>query len=328
MLVGEPNCVSVTNFKRELFANAQSVHSLRGNGMLGFAVLVLGATKCNRVANLPNGGNANNWVAPAHPGDAPVVPANASAAIASRIIAQWEHEVEEFKQCLECENTLKQLALAGIDSDFVVSLSDPLCRSAQVTVRQIIEHLEARCSSLDQDMLTKNLEDLESPWKPAVSMEPLWQRDVVAQQVATAGHEPVTDAALVRIHRQILIDTGLFMLNLHDWDKKAENDKTWANFKTFFSDADKNRVKDAAANQLQHGAFSAVGRPGCAGSRPGSPAVVPGAPLTRSTGSSPLTTPGLLEFGCCWSHGLGTNADHNSVACTNKANGHQEDAAI
>jgi len=303
--------------------------------MLGLSVLVLGATELSRAANLPGGGNANDWVAPMHPGDAPDIPAGATAAASSRIVTQWEREVKEFQQHLEAENTLKQLTLTGVNSDCIVSLSDPLCGHANIAVRQTIEHLETRCSALDQDMLTKILEDLQQPWGPAVSMEPLWQCAIIAQQVAAHGCEPVSDTMLVCIFRQIMINTGLFTLDLCDWDKKLENAKTWAEFKIFFVDANKTRINEATVEQLQHGALGAVTRPG---SRPGGPAVTPshpgtpsscpGAPVNCSTSASPVTMPGLADFGCCWSHGFIINVDHNCISCTNKAHGHQGDVAI
>jgi len=290
---GEPNYAAVANLKRECFTNLQAVHSLRGNGRLGLSVLVLGDAECNRLAN-PNGGVVFNWVAPVHPGPAPVFPNGATAAASARIQEQHKRDVDEFHEINEAEASIKQIVLEAIEENFILSLRHPAHGFANVSTRQIIEHLEANYTTLDQDQLAENLQTLALPWEPANTMEPLWQRAVAAQEVAQHGGEPIAEVALLRIFRQTIIDTGLFALDVRDWDKRPADERTWVNFKTFFSDANKKRCKEMTAGQLQHGAFKAVNDPNA--SRPGSPqhASRPGAPDARSAGASPLATSGTL----------------------------------
>jgi len=318
---GVPSYLSVQNLKRELFTNAASVHSTRGSGTHGHAVLVLGDVEYNRIANLPAGGNAHNWTNPVHPGNQPVIPVGATQAQIASLTAQYERDLKEFTTFTDIKNALKRQLLGAVNSTYVCSLQDPFYGYANVSVRDLLTHLETTYAQLDQDQLTTNMEMLKVPWEPSESMEPLWQRAVNAQQVAHAGNDPITDTTLLRIFRKVIGDRGLFELDLRDWDKKEPADQTWDNFKTHFTNANKERMKKTTAGQLQHHAFAAISAPT---SRAGTPTTTATLPLT-----SPITTDGSLTgLFYCWSHGLGNNPDHTSRTCTHKATGHQEDATV
>jgi hypothetical protein len=308
---GPPSFVPLQKLNEELFANASSVYSARGNGALGHAVLVLGVAEYNRVANLPAGGNANNWQAPAHPGIMPNIPAGATNAMIANITATHKAALQEYITYQQVENALKRQLLACVDDTYVCSLKEPRYGYANITTRQIIEHLEATYAVLDQEAMSANLRSLQQPWEPQVSMESLWQRGTTAQQVATAGGNPINDATLLLHTREVLVNTGVFKLDLRDWDNKPVAQRTWANFKTFFTEANKKRIKETTAGQFQHGAFAATER-------------------TSPTRFSPLTLESDQgnEFSYCWTHGLTNNKEHTSKTCTKKATGHQEDATL
>ena len=131
------------------------------------------------------------------------------------------------------EQTLKQQLLAAVEDEYVCSLQDALYGYANVTVRAI----ETTYGQLDQDALTANLVALEEPWEPVESMEKIWQQATYAQGDAEQGGDPITEATLVCIYRDKLKNTGVFSLNLREWDKKPLADCTWANLKTHFTEA-------------------------------------------------------------------------------------------
>jgi len=318
-IVGPPTYLTISQLKRELYANASSIHTILGTGVHGFAVLIIGETAYNAI----NADANQNWVAPVHPGNAPNFVANATGRQLAIATQAYERDLKTFNLMNEVENALKRQLLAAVDHTYVCSLQDALYGYANVTTRALIEHLETNYAALDQDQLTKNMETLEEPWEPQESMEPLWLRAVFAQSVATAGDEPVTNTTLLRIYRKVLSDTGVFELDLRDWDKKPAADKTWDNFKTHFTAANKERAKKATAGQFQGHAFRAIG----AGtdSRPGSR---PGTPSTHTNTGVPAPDPSIGGLYYCWSHGLSNNHNHTSLTCTNKSSGHQDDATV
>lgn len=314
-IIGAPTYLTLQQTRRELMANAISVHSIRGNGLLGHVVIVIGINAYNLLANpAPVGGNANNWTMPTHPGQAPNYPAGANSNQIARANATYDRELKEFITYNETVNALKKQLLAAVDPTYICSLQDPLYGYANLTVQAILEHLDATYGTLDQTQLNKNMATLDAPWTPTESMEPLWRTAVIAQQVAQAGNDPITDATLLRKFHKVLTDSGVFTLDLRDWDKKAAVDRTWPNFKTHFTAANKERIKNATAGDL-HSAHSALGQH----SRR--------SPTPTAEGAT-LQVPTPTSWSYCWTHGYGKSTDHNSRTCNNKATGHQEDATV
>ena len=316
---GKPTYLSVKKLKSELITNACSVHSSRGNGLLGHVVIVIGENDYNARAN-PGGGNANDWDPPTYPGNLPVIPANATAAQTNTITSQWNQQTKDFNTYNAVETALKGQILAAVEDTYVCSLKEDDFGYANVSARDLLVHLEETYAELDADALEANLEILKEPWEPAETMEPLWERARQVKAVAAAGGEQISDGQILITIRSVVKSSGVFELDMRDWDNKPAVQRTWANFKTHFTKANKERVKNLTAGQIQHRAFGATS------SRPGTPKS-PNArfsPITVDSESGDAAT----QFSYCWTHGLTTNPEHNSKTCTRKAKGHQEDATL
>ena len=132
----------------------------------------------------------------------------------------------------------------AVDPTYICSLEDPLFGFTNVSVHDILQHLEDTYAALDADALTSNLESLHAPWEPSETMEPLWQRCVMAQRVAQAGGVPISDGALLLTMRAVIKNTSLFFLDLRDWDRLPAAQKTLAAFKTTFTESNKERIKE------------------------------------------------------------------------------------
>ena len=313
-IVGKPTFAQIQGLKQEMISNAVSVHSQRGNGALGHAVIVLGQVEYNALV-----GPANHWVQPPNPGPQPIIPANATQHMILAIQSQWERDTREWETYFSTEKALKRLLLQAIDKTYISSLADPLFGYTNVSVHQILRHLETTYAALDPDALFKNLEELRSPWEPAESMEPLWQRGVNAQRMATAGGEPITDGTLLMIFRDILKNTGVFTLDLRDWDRLPAAQKTLANFQTTFTEANKERIKNLTTDEYSRSGTPTLSTP---------PRGSTFSAIGNSKGPVLLCKPTGTKLAYCWSHGVSTNEEHNSMTCTRKASGHQDDATI
>ena len=311
-IVGKPDYLGIAKIKKELTSNAMSVYSARGNGQLGHAVIVLGVHEYNNVS-------AVAWADPVNPGPGPVIPAGATNAQINAIRDGFTRDQYEWRTFDAVGKKLKQQLLTAVPHEYLSSLEHQLCGFANVTVHQLLTHLEDTYVDIDTDALNKNLESLKEPWEPAETLEPLWERGIKAQQLATAGGEPITDAALMREFYAILKASGVFPLDIRDWDKLPAANKTLANFKTHFTAANKDRVKNTTAGQLGQNAGSAFGAIGTP--TPPPPTTEP--VILVSTGNAVWKS---MYY--CWSHGLGTNKDHTSKTCTKKAQGHKEDATV
>ena len=321
---GKPTFLTVTLLKKELLANAISVTSSRGNGTLGHAVFVLGQAEYDNQA-----GAGNNWVDPVNPGNEPVVPAGSTGPQIANINSQWKRELTEFKIYDAVHKKLKQQLLSAVDKSYLSSLDDDMFGFTNVTLVQLITHLVDNYAEIDADALTKNMEDLKLPWEPNDTMEPLWQRGNKAQRVANAGNDPITDASLLRIYRDLLHSSGLFPLDIRDWDRLPVAQRTLDNFKTTFNRANKTRIKTMTSSQLGQANFL------------GATTTPTGSAFSAVTATTaPPTNNGPYCVLCrdknnnwtpmyyCWTHGLGNNEKRTSLSCTRKAEGHKEDATV
>ena len=312
-IVGKPTFATVQTLKKQLISNAISVRSSRGNGALGHAVIVLGQADYDNLA-----GAGNNWVNPNNPGPAPVIPAGATQHQLIAIQGQFDRDTKEWEIYHATAAALKRQVIAAIDGTYIASLEHPLFGFTNVTVHQIINHLETTYAALDPDALTQNLESLRAPWEPIETMEPLWQRGVLAQQLATAGGVPITDAELLLTYRDLLKQSGLFQLDIRDWDRLPAGQKTLANFRARFTIANTERVANLTAGQQM--------TPTCVPGR--AFAAKGGTPPNAPNGPAIYCTPVGSWYSYCWTHGVTKDPEHNSLSCKKKAVGHQDDATI
>ena len=106
-IVGKPTFATIQALKKQLISNAVSVHSQRGNGALGHAVIVLGQVAYDAIA-----GPGNNWVQPPNPGPTPNIPNPATQHQIIAIQSQWERDTREWEAYTTTEKALKRLVLA------------------------------------------------------------------------------------------------------------------------------------------------------------------------------------------------------------------------
>lgn len=310
-VTGKPTIHSLKNVKKELFANAHSVYSLRGSGQHGHVILVLTDAAHQTLTG-------QNFVAPVHPGAQAVLPQNGTARTIAEAKDAHAHALKEFNTYNQLDQALKAQLIAAVEPKYIESLAHPMYGFANLSARDIIAHLNTKYIKLTPDIMRKNLEGLSAPFEAGDTLDPLWMRASTAIVVATEGNDPITNATLIRTFQKVLKDTGVFEQDLRDWENKAEADKTWDNFKIHFDAANEYRLENMTAeaagfhgaNNTEHQANAAV-----------------------HTGQSPnrnnaLVDPMSLTWGYCWTHGCGRNSEHTSLTCTNKAPGHQDDATM
>ena len=316
-IVGTPTFPKVTLMTQELFANAASVQSSLTHPDLGHAVLVLGAAAYNVLA-AANGHPV--WADPPRPPAEPNLHGlNSNQALATAKNAH-DRAVNDYNAFNNTKSALKKLILAAIEPEYVASLKDPVLGFATVTARQLIVHITQYYGTVTRVDLDANLVTLESAWEPQDSMEGLWKRATDCASVAVAGGETISDAVKIRTMLKVLTNTGLFSLDIRDWNKRTAANRTWDHFKTFFADANKERMANMTAGDFRHQANAALN-----GTRSGATSPTY-SEITASTRNSNATV-NLDTVKYCWTHGLYVHGGgHTSRECTYKKTGHQEDA--
>ncbi len=317
---GTPTFATVRLLKQECFANAASVDSSLTAPDLGHSVLVIGEPEYNALATAALGA-AFAFAPPARPPAQPQFNAGATNQALATAKADWHRQTHDWNAYNGVKTALKKQILAAIPTEFVSSLKDDTTGFAAVTPLQIIQHVTQFYGTVTRSDLDANLTHLESPWEPTESMEGLWTRCASCIHVATAGGEPIQEAHKIRIMLKVLTATGLFSLDIRDWNKRPAADRTWDHFKTFFANANRERCANMTAGNYRHQAHAAVvgGRSGA--TSPTFSEITQGSTITDSTT--------MKDVKYCWTHGLYVRGNgHTSKECQHKRTGHKEDATM
>lgn len=328
-ITGTPSFVSLRLLKQELFANAASVSSSLTAPDIGHAMLVIGdptyiqlATDAQNAEALAAGvapPAAYVWNPPIRPPAQPVIAAVATNAAIARAKEEWLLAQTDYNAFTNAKSVLKQQILNAVPHNFVSSLKHELTGFSTVTPRQLVAHLETTYGNVTRSHLDANLVALETPWDPSDSMEDLWTRCAQCEHIAAAGNETISPALKMRLMLKVLTQSGLFSLDIRDWNKRPVAQRTWDDFKTFFGEANRERCANLTAGDYRHQANVTVTR-----SAAKSPTF---SEITQGTFSTSGASEKPIKF--CWTHGCFPYGNgHTSRECTNKKKGHKEDANI
>jgi hypothetical protein len=152
---GKPTAAAIRQLKKELYANARSIHSDRGGGLNGHLGIVMPTA-----AYVIRAGAAFNE--PHHPGIQPVHAVAATAAIITSTNRAYDHALAEFKTYSTVKETLKQQVLSSVDPIYYQDLEDDTFGYADVLIPAIINHLTTTYGTLTASDLEINRESLEN----------------------------------------------------------------------------------------------------------------------------------------------------------------------
>lgn len=306
-----PSQATLRILHQELNANAIAIPSARGNGALGHFALVTSAANYLTLALVP-------FLAPDHPGVAPIHAANATGAQITEVNRQFAVDVKEHTLYNNTEAALKKQLLQAVPATFTQKLCHPELGYANVSTLDILTHLDTTYGKVNEDDLDRNLTELHRPWQVSSPIETLFiQLDNC--RVFAEATDPISEATAVRAGLLNLENTACFTDAIREWRNKPTADRTLANFETHFAKADIERkrtltTKGAGYHQAANVRISEE------------------VPTTNNTANNAVTdagtTPTNKKYFYCWSHGLSTNAKHTSLTCKNQAPGHQKHAII
>ena len=310
---GKPTAASIKQLKKELYANARSVHSELGGGVNGY----LGTVMPNAHYFLRAGAA---FVAPVHPGTQAAHAANATVAQITENNRVYDKAKEDYATYQQVHESLRQLVLTAVDPLYYQSLEDDEFGYADVDTTTIITHLVTTYGTITATDLVANRNSLADAWNPDEPFENLWKRIRSVRQLATTGGEAISDDTTMELTISALRQAGVYDHAITTWDDKEVADHTWPNFQLHFDKQEKLRLKKlTAAAAGYHGANRATIIP------PDTPVSPPPAiAATAQTHDAHCQGEPLFY---CWSHGLGKNPAHTSATCMNKKSDDHNDLA-
>ena len=317
------NFNSLTILQRELNANASSITSNRGTGTHGHLVLACRPAVFAIISPIA-------FNPPPNPG---VPPAAAGVPAATRTLALAEHktQLDEFNLFTFVDHALRQQLIKAIPAIHIKALEDPTLGYSNISTLTMMTHLWDNYGTINADELQHNAVALNSPtWNLSSPIESLFARIQDHADFATAGGAPIPDTLLAQAAYSNIEATGLYPTYCDGWRSKQPIDRTWANFKTYFTTAYKDLHRHTTSSAGYHSAH--VAKPADTMSQLRSDmtelirAELLAFKLDLAAANAP--PPQRKEKFYCHTHGISTNKNHTSQTCNNKGPNHQDAATI
>ncbi len=230
-IVGEPNYESIAALHQQLNANAASVQSHLGNGVLGLLYLTVSPAVYANLSAVP-------FLPPVNPGPTPIIPDRSTVPTTTTIRARFIEETDVFKQYSTTDKALKQLLIVGaVDEMFIRSLQTKYLGYLNVSTREILDHLYAQYARISASDLQDNDVTFKKPYEPNLPIETLFDQIENCIDFAAAGLSPYSTEQVTNNAYQLIFATGMFFDDCKIWKRRDAAYKTWDQFKTDFAES-------------------------------------------------------------------------------------------
>jgi hypothetical protein len=362
-ITGVPTYESLAELNLQLNANAASVQSNLGDGLLGLLFLTVSVAEYNTLS-------AVAFIAPVNPGATAVIPAGSTAAQIAVRQRTHRDNLALFREYLATDKALKQQVIGAVNPMYIRTLRHRVTGFANATTLQLLSHLYATYGRLSPADLQANDARLRTGYDPNQPIEALIDQVEDAVSLAAAANTPYTAGQIVSIAYTHVFATGMFPEACREWRRRPLQEQTWVNFKTDFAIAHQEYRESQTTNQagyhnanaameLQQDTAMAIANLATATAADRSTVTAlcaTNAQLTtdltatyalltaarqtiaalqvevatlKATASSTVGThnpPARVytpNTNYCWTHGYKVGGRHTSSSCTNPATGHQ-----
>ena len=155
---GQPSERDVTLLTKELEKLAASVKTTLGGGGHGHLSLVIEEAKYTKISN-----GGSKFDCPAHPGTYPAT-VSSDAATREKEVAEHTANLHTIETCKAVHEILKEKAIEAVEEEWVAELEDDILGYTNVTLLEILAHLQDRGGQLDYIDITQLKKERDSPW--------------------------------------------------------------------------------------------------------------------------------------------------------------------
>jgi hypothetical protein len=304
-IVGEPTNATLTQLKKEIYANAMGTITELGGGNHGYLGLIMPAAEYF----IETGGE--NFTAPIKP-IAPVRDDIKSYEENAHDRDVYKETVVEYKQHRAMSIEIKEQLIAAVEYLYIRPLEVGKCGLANRTAMDILNYLTTEYDQITMEDLEKNQAILSAKWNVNNPILDLWERIKECQRFATEGGYPIADKMAISAVLKVLEDTGVYVLTTTIMRNKLQAEWNMVEFQTLFNKAEKERACQMTAKSAGfHGANVAT-----IGTTPNAMQLV----------ISPYTVIGHKgkPVSYCYEHGYNFGTKHTSITCMSKKPGHKD----
>ena len=225
---GEPSFNTLRILRDELKANAGSIPTTLGGGLLGYLGVLFSTPDYLRVA--PD----TPFIRPQNPGPL-MVPAGTAQYATTRMREDHAEALRLHRECIDVEQALIKLALEAIETKYTKCLRNRVTQRVDMTLEVLLQTLFQRYGFVTQHQLI-DFETSVRQYQYDITDPLSLVFDLVEdlQLMAEAAGTPNSESQLVAFGVEILRSTHDFQDGIKSWNRRSAADKTWANYITHF----------------------------------------------------------------------------------------------
>ena len=173
--------------------------------------------------------------------------------------AEYDNEIRIFDICRGVEQGLRDKIIEAVEESYLIELEEELIGYMNVTVKQMIEHLQERSGGLDHKDINEIASERDAEWD--ITDTPAVYFNKVEKAIKQLERFNIKTDLVLCMNRamEAFDNSGLFDAAVREWNNKDKAEKTWANIKIFINTeyAKMNKNKLTARN-TGFGAANAV----------------------------------------------------------------------
>ena len=218
-----------------------------GGGRHGHLGLVLSPEEYALVSDTP-------YVAPEHPGNFELARNTAHEVAITQREAYYEN-LRVFRESVEVHKALVKQIVAAIDDEFLEELKDDETNDISKSIPEILSYLFENFAEVSSADVKREEEKIKNYYWD-INTPPMVFYTLIEdlQKLATAAKLPRTEQMMVDYGLGIIQRTNDFEAGLVEWFRAADRDKTWTNFKRYFSRVHRD-LKKARGDTMKNTSF-------------------------------------------------------------------------
>jgi hypothetical protein len=170
----EPDYQTIHAIRKFLQENSRAIDTHLGGGTLGHLGLIISDAAYSNIALL-TAEAPTFWVTPNAPGRAPAE-TDGTAAQLSAARHVWEEDVQTYRTCISVQKALKKQIIGVFDPMYLDILNDNMVGYANISARDILDHLLETYGNITSVDLEINFEHMRRAWDPQQPVETLFKQ--------------------------------------------------------------------------------------------------------------------------------------------------------
>ena len=248
---GEPTYKALKRLKNELRANASSIDSDLGGGDHGYLGLILTDEEYARICP------ETPFIPPQFPGQLSI-PRGTDTIDAINLREAHKRDMHLYRECKDVERALLKHITVAVEPKYIDFLKNEHTDLIEDDIPTVLEYLFSNYGRVPTRQVKEKEQDvLNTPFVPSDPMITIFRPIEQLRTLAEIAKIPYTESQIIDFGLQLIKNTKDFETALGEWNKRADENKTWELFKEHFQDA-QSTLKDIRGPTMAQAGYHAA----------------------------------------------------------------------